>query len=335
MTIGELITERGAQWRIFDMGRRIEPINEAEFAKFEQGQPYFSPYLKHAWLGILSWNPSAPGEHSIWFLKLPLDERNIIQPAARDSFVRYWLKQLAHPHQDLGAAPFSYKPDAHRMAYFHALALQSLGQQPTAYYRAAQDYLSGKMALDQWPQLGLQGLAELVARLDEDHNSALLASALPELPAQPRTVLLGFLEHVAIDQTLTSAVNDSLAKAVAVPIEAPELAAFARALSQSINVTQRAELISALLQHPLRYSVELLAAIGSRSWQDLTDDLLLQYLECLARNEQGADAFNVLVADLLALPGMRARFMAALASPKRSEELAQAFARLLASVQGR
>lgn len=333
MTIGELITQNGAQFKVFDMGRRISELSEQMFAEFEaQAIAYPTPYLKHAWLGLMGWNPKQPGQHHIWFVKLPLDEQNIIQPSARDAFVAYWLRAIKYPDQEHGEAPFSYKPDPHRMAYFHALALQLLKQPNSKHYHAARAYLQGEIGYEQWQMLGLQGLAEVVSHLDAEQNTEILAQALPQLPAQPRTVLLGFLENNAPNQLLTSAINDTLAQAVAQPIEAEELAAFVRALSNSQNLVQRRELLGAILQHEHRYSVELLAAISSRSWMDLHGELLLQFLECLARNEQGAGAFNALVADLLTLPGMRQQFIQTLALPQRSEELVSAFNSLLASI---
>lgn len=329
MTIGELIAGSGAQMRIFDLGRRIEEIPAGEFARFEQlAKPYRVPYLKHAWVGILSWKPQEPGQHNIWFLKLPLDEQNILQPGPRDAFLQHWLRVVAAPQQEHGEAPCSYRPDASRMAYFHALALQTLGQQPTQYYTTARAYLSGDMGWDNWQQLGLQGLAEVVARVDEDNNAALLTQAVAHLPGVPRNALLNFLENIEPDQALTSALNDSLSQTVAAGAGAADLAAFTRALSHSVNDDQRVLLLQALLQHPQKRAVELLAAIGSRCWNDLRGHLLLHYLEALADNEQGMGAFNALVADLLALPGMRARFMEVLRSPERSETLNQAIGQL-------
>lgn len=333
MTIGELLEQQGASYKVFDMGRRISEVQLQDFTAFEQMQtPYFSPYLKQAWLAIIAWHPNKPGQHNIWFLKLPLDEQNLLQYADRDAFVAYCLRVLKNPEQEHGEAPCSYKPDAHRMAYFHALALQTLEQPRSPYYQSARSYLSGELGFENWNKVGLQGLAEVVACLSEDDNNQLLIQAVAQLPSQPRTVLLGFLENISINQELTSAINDALAQAVAQPIETAELAAFARALSQSENIMQRRELLAALLQHQHRYTVELLAAVASRCWQDLHGELLLQYLECLARNEQGEGAFNAIVADLLTMPGVRHQFIQALASPQRSTELAQAFEKLLANI---
>jgi len=334
VTIGELIANSGAQIRVFDLGRRIQEIPADFFARFEQlAEPYPVPYLKQAWLGILSWNAGEPGQHNIWFLKLPLDEQNILQPGPRDAFLQHWLKVASVPDKEHGEAPCSYKPDANRMAYFHALALQTLGQPATQYYSTARAYLSGDMGWDNWQQLGLQGLAEVVARLDIENNSLLLQNALPNMPAVPRNVVLGFLENAHPDQSLTTTINDTLSKVVADGAEASDLAAFARGLSQSVNADQRILLLQALLQHPKNKSVELLAAMGSRCWQDLRGNLLLNYLESLARNEQGEGAFNALVGDLLSLPGMREQFMTVLASPERSDTLVKTINKLFSAVR--
>jgi len=331
VTIGELVSKSGAQMRVFDMGRRIEEIPLDRFASFEQlATPHASPYLKHAWLGILSWNPDQPGQHNIWFLKLPLDEQNILQPGFRDGFIQHWLRVAANPDKEHGEAPCTYKPDPSRMAYFHAQALQTLGQAATQFYATARAYLSGDIGWDNWQQLGLQGLAEVVARLDEEHNSLLVQKALPHLPAVPRNALLNFLENATPDQGLTSALNDTLSAVVAAGATVADLAAFVRALSYSVNADQRVLLLQVILAHPLKHDVELLAAIGSRCWRDLEGGLLLMYLECLAANAQGEGAFNALVADLLALPGMRERFMLVLGSPERSEKLSQMVGQLFA-----
>ena len=158
MTIGELISGRGAQWRVLDMGRRITEVPLPDFMAFEQQQqPWPVPYLKHAWVGILSCDAQQPGQHNIWFLKLPLDEQNLLQPAARDAFVQFILRTASAPDKEHGDAPCSYKPDANRMAYFHALALQTLQQPATAFYTTARSYLGGDQGWDNWQQLGLQG----------------------------------------------------------------------------------------------------------------------------------------------------------------------------------
>lgn len=330
MTINQLVEESGAQMRIFDLGRRITKISKKDFADFEQlGKAYPTPYLKHAWIAVLSWNPKKAGQHNIWFLKLPLDEQNILQPGPRDAFLQHWLRVVADPDKEHGEAPCSFKPDQNRMAYFHAVSLITLAQPATQYYATARAYLSGDLGWDNWQQLGLQGLAEVVARIAEDNNERLLAQAIGQMPAVPRNVLLGYLENSQPGHELTVAINDCLSTVVAAGPQAADLAAFARALSNSVNEQQRQLLLQAILAHPVSQSVEVLAAIGSRCWHDLEGELLKAYLECLAVNEQGDNAFMALVADLMTLAGMRERILTVFRSPERSDALSRAIGKLM------
>ncbi|WP_169449514.1 DUF3549 family protein [Oceanobacter kriegii] len=337
MTISELVRQRGANLCIFDMGRRIQSLDAGLFDDIEQQKrPYPSPYLKHAWLGLLSWHPNEPGQHAIWFLKLPLDEQGLLDAQARDGFVRYIAQRMASPEADKGEgeAPFSFKPDGNRMAFFHALAGRQLGAENSRFYDTTRAYLAGDIGWENWQQLGLQGLAEVVANHDKDNNEALLARAIPYLPTVPLNVVLGFMENIAAAQDVTTAVNDRLAAVIKAGATANDLAAFARALSHSQNLEQRHLLLAAILRHPQAVQVEVLAAISSRCWADLSGDLLLDFLEVLASNAGGDDVFNALVADMMSLPGMRDRMMSVFTSGKQSSKLDQAVTRLLGAVRG-
>nr|WP_281423958.1 DUF3549 family protein [Oceanobacter mangrovi] len=333
-----MVRQRGANLCVFDMGRRIQPLETRLFEDIEQQSfAYPSPYLKHAWLGLLSWHPDKPGDHAIWFLKLPLDEQNLLDVQARDGFVNYIGRRLAASGQDSaeGEAPFSFKPDANRMAYFHALAARQLGADNSRFYVTTRGYLAGDMGWDNWQQLGLQGLAEVVANINQDNNQQLLARAMPYLPEVPLNVLLGFMENIAPDQQLTSALNDRLAAVIEQGATANVLAAFARALSHSENLQQRQLLLAAILRHPAAVQVELLAALSSRCWADLAGDLLRDFLEVLANNQGGENVFNALVADLMTLPGMRQRMLDCFAAGQHSPKLDQAITRMLGMVRGR
>merc|ERR1711879_870661 len=143
---------------------------------------------------------------------------------SRDAFVRYCADRMVSGDQsDKGEAPCSFKPDANRMAYFHSLASRELGGENSRFYGIARAYLSGDMGWDNWQQLGLQGLAQV----------------MPFLPQVPLNVVLGFLENQSPDQVLTSAINDRLAAVIDSGATPADLAAFARALSHSQNIQQR------------------------------------------------------------------------------------------------
>ena len=334
MSISKFVEKTGAQMRIFDLGRRIQKISKADFADIEAlNKPYPSPYLQHAWIGILTWNPKKAGNHNIWFLKLPLDEQNFIQPGDRDAFLNHWLRCLQYPDKEHGEAPCYYKPDQNRMAYFHALALATLGQANTNFYDTTRAYLSGDMGWQNWQQLGLQGIAEVIVNIDKDNNAKLVADGINNMPTTPLNVMLGFLENIEPDFQLSVAINDRLAKIIEDGAEAADLAAFVRALSQSQNIDQRQVLFEVILLHPKATSVEVLASMASRCWQDLKGDLLLAFLNVLAKNDQGQGAFNALIADLMPLPNKREHILQAFRSEKRSEALMTAIGNLMKSVQ--
>lgn len=337
VSISQFIAGTGARMRVFDLGRRIAKITQSDFEAIENlARPYPTPYLRHAWVGILSWNPDEPGQHNIWFLKLPLDEQNILQPGPRDAFLQHWLRVVQNPDKDHGEAPCSFKPDGNRMAYFHSLALRTLKQPKTRYYDTARAYFCGDTGWQNWQQLGLQGVAEVVARLDEDRNSELLQKALPEMDKTeakiPRNVLLGFLENAEPDVNLTIALTDSLAANMKGQPDATDLALYCRAMSQSVSVNHRRDVLQLVLQHPLASEVEILSAVGSRCWQDLEGDTLSLYLEKLAL--AGQDVFLALVADLMTLPGKRKQVLEAFRNPQRSEELGAAIGVLMGAARG-
>ncbi|MEC7546315.1 MAG: DUF3549 family protein [Pseudomonadota bacterium] len=337
MSISQFVAGTGARMRVFDLGRRVAKIGQSEFEAFENlARPYPVPYLRHAWVGILSWNPEQPGQHNIWFLKLPLDEQNILQPGPRDDFLKHWLRVVENPDKDHGEAPCAFKPDGNRMAYFHALALKTLKQDTTQYYTTARAYFSGDTGWENWQQLGLQGIAEMVARLDEQGNSTLLQKALPQMDASnaavPRNVLLGFLENAEPDVNLTIALTDSLATRMKDQPSATDLALYCRAMSQSVSVNHRREILELVLKHPLASEVEVLSAVASRCWQDLEGDILSLYLERLAL--AGQDVFLALVADLMTLPGKRKVILEAFRNPQRSEELGAAIGILMNAARG-
>lgn len=334
MSISQFVEQSGAQMRIFDLGRRVSKISKTDFRDYELlNKPYPTPYLGHAWLGILTWNPKVAGQHNVWFLKIPLDEQSYIQPGDRDAFLNHWLKSLQHPGKDIGPAPCYYKPDQNRMGYFHAMALSVLQQPHSDFYTTTRAYFAGDLGFENWQQVGLQGLAEVIANLDQQANETLLISALPQMPKEPMRAVLNYLENIEPSVNLTIAINDRLAQVINDQAEAADLAAFSRGLSQSVNIIQRRQLLAAIIQHPATNNIEVLAAIASRCWKDLQGDLLMAFLEVLAGNEQGQGAFNAIIGDLMPLKGMREGILAVFRDPQRSDVLVAAIEGLMQGVK--
>ena len=332
MTITELIAESGAQCRIYDIGRQISKVARTDFEQYELGQrSYPIPYLQCAWLAILTWQPKDPEKHNIWFLKLPLDEQNKIQTTDRDAFIRHWLTVVKNPDQDYGDAPCSFRPDEHRMAYFHGLAVQLLQQPTTQFYHTARAYLAGDIELSQWQNLALQGIADTVVRIQHDGNESLLATALPSLPVAPRNTWLSFLTYQELSLAMSQAVITTIESALLTDIEASDLALFARAVQAHASREQGLAALDKLMAHPKAQNTEFVSTLFSRCWQGLEGKRLDQALELAAAC--GVDVFTALLADTMTLPGMRQRILTAFRNPQRSPQLSEAIGSMMSALR--
>jgi len=323
-------------YRIFDMGRKIRRIPSDVFEGIEnQKQLYPAPFQKKACIALLFWENDKQNEAVIWFLQFPIDELGFLKQEARDAFLIDLLEQTGKNIQakqqgtnaldELKESPFAFKPNPDRLAMFHALATKELDQSPSQYYQHARDYLSGSTGFDQWQFLGLQGIADVVARLDEDDNEELLAKAINFIPDAPLVSFCNALENSAPQKVLTQALSKrlkvELEQKTANNINNQLVAILVRALSAAEPVNMRQVLLQLVLASPVGKDVEVMAAISGRAWVDLHfQPLLVAYIANLA--EQTEMAFNAILSDLMMIPEMRENILAVMKAPNQSERLA-------------
>ncbi len=332
-TISGFLHQAGFSCTVYDMGRRMVRLTPQQFRQFEIGAlVYPTPLQQHAWLGLLGWQQYDKSRHFIWFLKLPLDEQGKINPLARDDVLHYLINQLGQhilTREDdpdaTSAIPHGFTPGEESMAMFHAKAAEQLGQPASRFYGPARDYLAGQLGYEQWAFVGMQGLADVVAHLQQEDNEDRLQQAIPQLPLQPFGQLCRFLEHVTISTGMATVLISRLANRKPLEINRDELVAIIRALAGCTDSKLRQDFIRQVLTGPYANDVEILAAISGRCWEDLRDkELCRHYLECLAINNHRQNGFTSLLMDLLAIPGMRETVLQGLRDPNRSEALAQA-----------
>ena len=87
-TISDFLVMGGFNYRVFDMGRKIQRISNQRFAGIEaQQMPYPFPFQQKAWLGILFWDKKndKTTEPVIWFLNFPIDELGFLKQQSRDA----------------------------------------------------------------------------------------------------------------------------------------------------------------------------------------------------------------------------------------------------------
>lgn len=332
---------------VFDLGKRVSLLENDQFLAIEQQlQVYPYPLQQSAWLGIVFHPREQVDSPIIWFLKFPLDEMGFIQLEAKDAFLRQVLEHLGENilalqqgegHTDaLKESTYAFKPKQERLAIFHAMTTRLLDKPASHFYAHACDYVQGKVGFDQWAFLGLQGLADLVMRLDEGDNEALLANALDQLPDTPLLTIAELLENASPKRELSLALKTQLDAVLTDPTvhrnQLAMIAALLRALSNSQEVSLRYEACHAVLTTDLGKEIELLAVISGRMWVDLQNRSLLKaYLEKAAANEQ--PVFNALLADLMAMPTMRDAVLAQLRRSERSEQLSMRIGQFMQVLQ--
>ncbi len=346
-SISHFLQTEEFQYRVFDMGRKVCEIPSDLFKRIESQQELYPyPFQQKAWLALLFWPENREDEAVIWFLQFPVDELGYLKQSSRDAFLIDILEQTGKNIQaqqsgvssqdDLAESPFAFKPRENFLAIFHALATVMLNQQPSQHYQYAHEYLlakgDGGPGLEQWQFLGLQGIADVVARLHNENNEALLAGAVGTMPTTPLQSYSQALENVMFGEALFNALLARL------QIEINEnnvalISALIRAISSSpLNELKTATLLQ-VLESPLGFEIEVLVAISGRSWNDLKDKILLPvFVEKLA--QQDDVAFNAILADLIMIPGMRDLILDVMRSELRSPELSQKFGDFMQAISG-
>lgn len=313
ITISAMLEAAASEFAIFDMGRRIVPLDKETFLSFEMARtPYPLPLQKQAWFAIIGWTPNKEDEHFIWFLKFPLDELGLLPQVARDDFLRQlMLSDDDKKSDELQPSAYGFTPRQEKMAYLHSVALQLLGKPASKYYAHAREYLSGKAGYEQWSFVGLQGITDVVVRLQEENNENLLSQALSELPDVPLQSFCAALENIPLSAPLERTVVQRLELAFehAEEQQANLLMLF-RALARTDNRALINRWALRLLKSPVGTNIELLAAVAGRCWEVLEDEGVARtFMQVLHENDAGNEGMQAILTDLFFIPAMRERLL--------------------------
>jgi len=341
-TLGQFLHRSRAQYRVFDMGRRVVKISAEQFVSFEKAKlAYPYPLNKQALFGIVFWDPEHADKQYVWFLKLPLDEQGLLIQSARDQFLVMLLERVgecmlaAEDGQNIESAlkdsPYTFVPQEQKMAAFNAQVTKSLNMPASASYDAALAYFTGITDKNDWQSLAVQGIADIAIRLANDGEETIdLIATLPKLPDVPWDVFSSYLEHAEP----VAGIVEVFAQRLGMELQEkqPDINQICACLRAASNSPARGlvdSMVKRVLKHACSRNIEILATITGRVWRVLEQDAICQlFLEQLARNDAGQEGFNQLIVDVLYLPGMRLPIMKALRSPQRSKELTVAVGKL-------
>ncbi len=334
-TLAELLDTAGTQWRVYDMGRRINKIDKKTFAKIESTQlPYPSPLQQHAVFAILFWDKQATEEPYIWFLKLPLDEQSKLIQASRDQFAHMVLEALGtqltgkQDGKELNNNPYVFTPNANKRAAFNALMKVETNKPASIYYEHAQLYFTGQLGFSDWQSISLQGIADFSFRLEKANNLSNLIKALPLLPTEVLTPLSAMLENIEIPIRLSESIIHLAEKAL-LDNNSALIVCYLRCLSHSQARVLIEALIDKILQTQMALDLDIILTITGRLWSYLSNpERLHLFMDKVAHAEHHPELFSGIFADLVAIPSIRPHLLALLRIENRSKTLAHAIGKL-------
>jgi hypothetical protein len=339
-TLSEVLTLAGSQFKVYDLSRCITPIDIADFYQLETGQLcYPAPINGHARFALCFWAIQTPDTPYIWFIQFPVDELGYLKLSCRDQFLDLVIQGLGKdlqgtPDQSqaeaLATNPYVFQPIDEKKAYFNARLKLDLDLPASEYYEHAQFYLKGQAGWDKWQTLALQGLADIIARLDQEDNSAMLRQALPHLPEAVLVAIAQLLEHQSLDAPLTQALLE-LHRQYRTRHEVLSTLLLRATASSAHHALRRQVLSDYFASHDC--SEQGFVAIAGRLWQDLLDETIrYPFFDALAR-QQDPQLFNQLYADLSTIPALRKPLHAMLNIPVNSPLLAQALDNLKTEIK--
>lgn len=334
-SISELLSLSNSQYRIYDMGRRVDKISKAQFEKIESAQlPYPYPSQGHAFLAIAFWQKQSTTPY-LWFVKLPLDERGLLNQGARNHFIAIIIEALGgdlsvNPTEQQEALlkknPYHFTPAQYKLAAINSIVSVALKQDASKFYQPALQYLSGNTNWQAWQDIGVQGLSDFAVRLAENNNEDLLINAIKHLPEQVLSPLCLALENVTLSAELIEKIVTLYQQANKEGNNALALSIL-RALASSTEHPFSEKFIVGLIKNET-LSEEILIIIAGRLWPALANEsVLFSYLEHLVKSDE-LTLFMDIFKDLVAIPSMRPLLLQAIRSPNRSNSLATAIGKL-------
>jgi hypothetical protein len=343
-TISQLLHSSNSQFRLYDIGRKIEKISKEQFEKIERNQiPYPTPSQGHACIAIAFWQKKSL-QPFLWLLKFPLDERGLLNQGARNHFIAIIIEALgsdlmqdANEKQEelLKSNPYLFTPAQYKLATLNSKINFELKQTPSEYLSPFLTYLSGEAGWDNWQIVGVQGITDFAVRLKDKENSQKLISALPHLPTEVLFPLCGALEN----EDLPVELIDTLVGLLEKSLESTKInnenngnilqtqQYLLRSLASNCQHIHVEKIINTLLAQD-SIPAELLITLSGRCWIALADSKrLIAYFEHLIACEDQA-LFNSIFKDLVAIPLIRPIVFECMRSPDRSNALSQGIGQL-------
>ena len=338
-SISEFLTLSNCQFRIYDLGRKTEKLSKELFNKVEENQlPYPTPSQGHAHLAIAFWQRQSEQPY-LWFIKLPLDERGLLNQGARNHFIAIITEALGSDlsvdptekqEELLKSNPYLFTPSQYKLAMLNSLLSVELKVEPSRYYASFIHYLNKKV-WSNWQNVGVQGITDYVARIDKN-NVEQLSCAFIHLPFEVLSPLCGALENIKLPLPLINAILEFLAtnKPESSSLTTETFQMLLRSLASSVKHSFVDKYFEELLGSN-ELTDETLIVISGRCWQTInTECRAMKFLELLAQ-KNNPQLFAAIFKDLVAIPAVRPLIFKCMRDSTRSEKLSIAIGQLFNS----
>jgi hypothetical protein len=251
--------------------------------------------------------------------------------------------------------PYLFTPAQYKLATLNSKIKFELKQAPSEYLQPFLNYLTGENGWDNWQVVGVQGITDFSARIneysgDKKSYSQLLINALPHLPDEVLFPLCGALENEALTVELIDTLLILLQKSL-LKNNFPEKSEVLTKTNDEEKKQKTHHALIQIQQHLLRslasscqhkhveqfiisllaqknIAPELLITLSGRCWTALSNPKqLIPYFEHLISCEDPA-LFKSIFKDLVAIPVLRPIVFECMRSPDRSDSLSQAIGQL-------
>jgi hypothetical protein len=341
-SISEFLLHAGTEYQVFDMGRRLTPLDSQQFLDIENGSAY-APYPRqqHAWFGIVFWNKRASNQHYIWFIKLPLDEQGLVVSATRNHFLEIIVDALgqsvaddSEKAQTLPDNPYSFVPGQSLLAQFNAFVKHKLKQPLSEDAQKVEAYIKAPQLVD-WQQISMQSVADFVHGLkSHEHYDAIVSAFCTNKALYSDVFLNTFLEmseNISLPEQIETCAIERLQNSGDVSLSA------LRALSSDVFSKRINTQLVALLRQEVSSRLDILSVIAARHFEQMDEVLLEAFLEQAAKVDEkeghNGALFSGFFSDLVQIPKLRRQVLTLLHSSTHSQSLTKAFNQLFAQAR--
>lgn len=316
----EFLLHAKTDFRIFDVGRVIQPISTQAFLELENGQqPAPFPRQNSVWFAIAFWQANnalsmSANQPYIWFLRFDIDEQGKIVAATRNHFLQLIVESLQRDpslREGLPNNPYVFTPNENLRAQLSAKIKQLLGINTSAAVKQISQYINAPGAYD-WRTLSKQDVFDAAnALINEPQLLQRLISNWSQLANEFIESLLIACENIDLPTEFESFI---LTLFNSPPYTEHSLRALQALTSSSANPMVLAKLFE-ILNSAEAADINVLSVIAGRFGHQLSPALLrlfFQRCEALEKaNEENQAVVTGFYQDLVRIPAIRSHMIRA------------------------